>query len=199
MNNLNTLEELKEAYKDYKKGKYTFGNYGTGDQIERAFLDGKIFVLRASNSVWCLLVVFLTPVPFLFLSIGGASFSFLLNYWGIIFMITGIFIFLLIFELKRNFLVIGPSGVYYRRVIKTGYFQWSKVNLAKASIHTRQARYDTSLVTSALVTIILPTGKKIEFSSIRYQSKEFVRKAKRAMFLRLFQIYSELGTNITEN
>jgi len=198
MDNQNTLEELKEVLKSYKKGKYTYGKYWTGDQIEKAFLEGKIFVLKGTKKIFYLFII----IPILYAIfipviqvISGAS------YYMIILIITSIEIPIIVsllllpicISVIRWFVVISPSGVYYRRVTKKGYFQWKNVTLAKGSIHTTRGGYRRPPVTTARVTIILPNNKEVLFDSGRYGNKEFVRKVKRVMFLRIFQIYSELG------
>lgn len=195
MDNHNTLEELKEAYKNYKKGEYTFGKYGTGDQIEKAFLDGKIFVLKGNKKIFliCIIVLIITVGAIFFWGIDEDYFIIILIASSIAISIVEFFIIILCITVIRWFAVIGPSGVYYRRVIKKGYFQWKNVTIAKGSIHTTSGGFRTPSVTTARVTIILPNKEEVLFDSGRYGNKEFVRKVKRVMFLRLFQIYYELG------
>lgn len=53
-------------------------------------------------------------------------------------------------------------------------------------------------MTTARVTIILPNKEEVRFDSGRYGNKEFVRKVKRVMFLRLFQVYSKLAKDTIE-
>ena len=195
MDNQNTLEELKKALKSYKKGKYTFGEYGTGDQIEKAFLNGKTFVLKGPNKIFliCIFVLIIPVVAIFFWGIDEDYFITILISCSIAISIVEFFVIILCITVIRRFAVIGPSGVYYRRVIKKGYFQWKNVTLAKGSIHTTRGGYRRPPVTTARVTIILPNKEEVLFDSGRYGNKEFVRKVKRVMFLRLFQIYSELG------
>ena len=198
MVNNNTLEELVEVFRGYNKGKYIFGKYGTGEQIERAFLGGKIFVLKGPKSVFLIPLIFVPifavyllyffPVeeelfiPILIMKSIAISF---LGFFFIIFSITFI----------RHFVVIGPLGFYYRRVFKKGCFHWKDVILAQASIHTTKGGYRRPTVTLGRVEIILHNGRKIRFESGRYRKKEFPsgREVKRLMFIRLFKIYYELG------
>ncbi|MFX0181181.1 MAG: hypothetical protein ACFE78_13425, partial [Candidatus Hodarchaeota archaeon] len=88
-----------------------------------------------------------------------------------------------------------PSGVYYRNVIKRGYFQWKSVTLIKAGIYTRRG-YRGLPVTTAQVTVIIPNKEKVHeivFDSGRYGYKEFVRNVRQEMFIHLFQIYHKLA------
>ncbi|MHA1478839.1 MAG: hypothetical protein ACTSPU_11625 [Promethearchaeota archaeon] len=200
MVNNNTLEELKEVFKGYKKGKYTFGKYGTGEQIERAFMEGKIFVLKGAKSIFSLFIII--PIMYaifmpLILSFSGES------YFMIVLIIISIEIPIIVSLLLlpicithiRHFVVIGPSGFYYRKVIKNGCFHWKDVILAQASIHTTRGGYRRSPVTLGRVEFILPDNEKVRFDSGRYRKKEFPsgRAFKRVIFIRLFQIYSQLG------
>ncbi len=195
MDNQNTLEELKEALKSYKKGKYTFGKYATGDQIEKAFMDGKIFVLKGTKKIWllCVFVPILTAIMYFFLDIDEEYRIMILISFSIAISIVEIFVIIICISVIRWFVVISPSGVYYRRVTKKGYFEWKNVTLAQGSIHTTRGGYRRPPVTTARVIVILPNNKEVLFDSGRYGNKEFVRKVKRVMFLRLFQIYSKSG------
>ena len=201
MDNENTLEELKEVYESYKKGKYTFGKYATGDQIERAFMEGKIFVLKGAKSIFSLFIIipitYAIFMPIIMQVLSGES------YFMIMLIITSIEIPIIVSLLLlpicithiRHFVVIGPSGFYYRRVIKKGCFHWKDVILAQASIHTTRGGYRSPPVTLGRVEIILPDNEKVRFDSGDYRKKEFPsgRAVKRVMFIRLFEIYSELG------
>lgn len=197
MDNQTTLEELKEVLKNYKKGKYTFGKYATGDQIEKAFLDGKIFVLKGTKKIWllCIFVPIIAAILFFFVGPDEDYFIIMLISFSIAIPFVEIFVIIICISVIRWFVVISPSGVYYRRVTKKGYFEWKNVTLAKGSIHTTRGGYRRPPVTTARVIVILPNNKEVLFDSGRYGNKEFVRKAKRIMFLRLFQIYSTLGSD----
>lgn len=200
MDNHNTFEELKEVLKNYKKGEYNFGKYGTGDQIERAFLDGKIFVLKGSKKIFllCIVVLIIAVIMFFFVGVGKEYFILMLISFSIAILIAEFFIIIFCITFIRWFVVIGPSGVYYRNVIKKGFFQWKDVTLAEGSIHTTRGGYRRPSVTTARVTIILPNKAEVLLDSGRYGNKEFVRKVKRLMFLRIFQIYSKLGKDAIE-
>jgi len=205
MVNDNTLEELKEAYKNYKKGIYTFGKYGTGEQIERAFVEGKIFVLKGAKHILSLFIM----IPILYailmpmiisLSLGESS-EIMIPITSIMIPVIGSLILLPIcIPIIRALVVIGPSGFYYRRVFKKGCFRWNDVTLAQASIHTTKPGYRRPPVTLGRVEIIFPGIKRVEkrrlrFDSGVYRKKEFPsgREVKRVMFIRLFEIYSKLG------
>ena len=103
------------------------------------------------------------------------------------------FMIILCITIIRRFVIIGPLGVYYRRVIRKGFFEWKNVTLAHGSIHTTRGGYRRPLVTIARVIVILPNNTEVILDSGGYGNKEFVRKVKREMFLRLFKIYSKLG------
>ena len=200
MDNQNTLEELKETLKSYKKGKYTFGKYATGDQIEKAFLDGKIFVLKGTKKIWllCIIVPIIAAILFLFVGPDEDYFIIMLISFSIASPFVEIFMIAICISVIRWFVVISPSGVYYRRVTRKGYFEWKNVTLAQGSIHTTRGGFRRPSVTTARVIVILPNNKEVLFDSGRYGNKEFVRKVKRVMFLRLFQIYSKLGRNLNK-
>ncbi|MFX0181179.1 MAG: hypothetical protein ACFE78_13415 [Candidatus Hodarchaeota archaeon] len=201
MDNHDTLEELKEAYKSYKKGEYTFGKYWTGDQIEKAFLDGKIFVLKGSIKIFLpIFLLMLIPVFVFFFFVIDVEYFIIPISISIPF--AGFLVLIICVTIIRWFVVVGPSGVYYRNVIKRGYFQWKNVTLAKASIHTTEGdifpHYFKPSVTTARVIIKLPNKKKVRFDLERYGHKEFVRKVRRVMFIRLFQIYYKLAKDKIE-
>ena len=198
MDNHNILEELKEAYKSYKKGEYTFGKYWTGDQIEKAFLDGKTFVLKGTKKIFLLpiLMLIIAAIMFFYFKIYETYLSIT---FSIIFAIFEFFFIIVCIIVIRRFVVISPSGVYYRRAIRKGFFEWKNVTLPKASFHTTELVRTTEAgpykipVTTARVIIILPNKKKVRFDLERFGCKEFVRKVRRVMFIRLFQIYHKLA------
>ncbi|MFX0181180.1 MAG: hypothetical protein ACFE78_13420, partial [Candidatus Hodarchaeota archaeon] len=132
MDNHNILEELKEAYKSYKKGEYTFGKYWTGDQIEKAFLDGKIFVLKGSIKIFLPIVLLIVIPVFVFFFIMIIDEEYFIISISISIPLAGFLILIVCVTIIRWFVVVGPSGVYYRNVIKRGYFQWKSVTLIKA-------------------------------------------------------------------
>jgi len=206
MDNHNILKELRETYRNYKKGKYTFGKYGTGEQIERAFVEGKTFVLKGGKIIFSLFVI----IPILYAILMPMIISLSLEYpeseimipiTSIIIPVIGSLLLLPICITHiRHFVVIGPSGFYYRNVFKNGCFHWNDVILAQASIHTTRGGYRRPSVTLGRVEIILPgkeklKKRKLRFDSGQYRKKEFPsgRAIKRVMFIRLFEIYSELG------
>lgn len=97
---------------------------------------------------------------------------------------------------RRRFLAIGPSGVYYRKIMKTGYFRWGNVIAMKGKIITKIGLGPkTATVTVAKVMIRL-SGENIYFESSNYSHKEFAKKIKLQMFLNLFQTYSELAFRV---
>ncbi|MFX0007527.1 MAG: hypothetical protein ACFFA7_14995 [Promethearchaeota archaeon] len=187
----NILEELEEAYKSYKKSEYIFGKYGAGEQIEKACMEGKIFVLKANKKVFIGFIALLAPFIFPFTIAEG--FIIILISVLIADSIVGILLLILSITYIRSFIVIGPSGFYYRKVVKKRFFQWKDVTLAQASIHTTMGGYRRRSVTTGRVVIKIPNKHQLTFDSTRYRSKEFVRKVKRMMFIRLFEIYYKLA------
>lgn len=195
------LDELKEAYINYKKKNYKYNKYGTEEQIQNAFSNGKIFVFRGNKislMVTSIISLILTVSWFTIFVIGftiNLHQTFGLGLYIFLFFIFGIPTFLSCFFgiliIVRKFLVIGPTGVYYRKIIKSKFFQWSNVFVAEARIITTKGGYKTPSITSAQIIIILPSGEKVRFGSFDYRNKEFTRKVKRQMFLNLFLIYSE--------
>ncbi|MFX0022427.1 MAG: hypothetical protein ACFE9S_08865 [Candidatus Hermodarchaeota archaeon] len=191
----NNINDLKEAYNNYQKGKYTFGRFGTSEQIKNAFMDGKIFVLKSSNRALVGLILILVYVILVFTFIGEEYFLLVLIITGTIFGIASIFIVILIISFKRYFVVIGPSGIYYRKVVKIRSFQWNEMTITEGYVQKTRGTRRTPPVTTAIVEMNLPEGKKVKFVSNRYKSKEFEKSVKRRMFISLFQIYYELGKN----
>ena len=107
------------------------------------------------------------------------------------------FLIILFVLYKRIFLVIGPLGVYYQKILKKGYFQWTEATITEKGIKDIRGRYGQKMYTTAIVKIRIQNGKKVQFISNQYRNKEFVKHVKKFMFLRLFQIYSELGRDKT--
>jgi len=186
------LEELNKSYNSYKKGEYTFGKYETEFDLVQAFFEGKTFVLKGSNVViyLCLLfaVIFLFFIIF-FYFIAGISIYVIV--FSIALFSIEIPLIVLSVIIKRRFIVIGPSGVYYRRYSKKDFFLWMDVNpiIENKIAHLR---YGMS-VPITFITIITPNNKKLHFGQGQYKKKEFPFLVKEEMFVRLFQIYSELG------
>jgi hypothetical protein len=189
-------EELKQIYNSYKKGEYTFGKYETEFDLEQAFFEGKTFVLKGSNVLIyisiLLTVIFLFFIIF-FLFISAISDSGVPMPLVLSIALSIIEIPLIVFSIitKRRFVVIGPSGVYYRRYSKKDFFLWMDVNPI-IETETMRIRYGMS-VPLTVITIITPNNKKLRFSYGQYKKKEFSSLFKEQMFVLLFQIYSELG------
>ena len=184
-------EELEKIYNSYKKGEYTFGKYESEYDLVQAFLEGKIFVLKGSNIVIyiCLIcvVIFFSSLFFLSFFIGFTVFA----HVPIPLSIIGIPFFVFAIIIKRRFIVIGPSGVYYRRYSEKDFFLWKDVN---PIIETKTAhlRYGMSFPIT-VITIITRNNKRLRFGHGQYKKKEFPFPFKEVMFVLLFKIYSELG------
>jgi len=187
MVNDNSLEDLRMEYYKYKEKKYKFGKYGTREQILDEFLKGKIFVLKGGLRVggW-ILTILVFAISFISL------FILLLPNPD-----TGIFIIPLIFTFPtglislltlRKFLVIGPLGVYYRKILSSGVFSWNDVNNIKHFTQTYKG-----FTIGVVVKIYISYGRKIRFGSSTYLNKEFPKKIEREMFFTLFYIYSQRG------
>ena len=187
-------EELEKIYNSYKKGEYTFGKYETEYDLVQAFLEGKIFVLKGSNVIIYISILF--AVIFVFFIIFSLFTS--ISDFGVLMplvlsiVLSIIEIPLIVFSIitKRRFVVIGPSGVYYRRYSKKNFFLWKDVNPI-IETETAHLRYGMS-VPITVITIITPNNKKLRFSYGQYKKKEFP-SFKEEMFVLLFQIYSEFG------
>ena len=189
-------EEFKQMYNSYKKGEYTFCKYETEFDLEQAFLEGKIFVLKGSNVIIyiCLLfaVIFLFFIIFfLFISDISASGVPMPLVLSIVLSIIEIPLIVFAIIIKRRFVVIGPSGVYYRRYSKKDFFLLKDVDpeIENKPVPLRYGM--TAYVT--VITIITPNSKKIRFLHGQYKTKEFPSLVKEKMFYRLFQIYFEFG------
>ncbi len=184
-------EDLRKEYDKYKEKKYRFGKYRTREQILDEFFKGKIFVLKGGLSIriWILTILMfaissislyalLLPDP----DLGVFIIPFILTFsTGLLSILT-----------LRNFLVIGPTGAYYRKALSSGFFSWDKVDYL---IGSTQA-YMSS--TWALVTIYFFSGKKIKFGSNTYHCYEFQKNVKKKMFFTLFNIYSQRRINRIE-
>jgi len=197
----NGIEELVEVFKGYNKGKYTFGKYGTGEQIERAFMEGKVFVLKGAKSIFSLFIaipiLYAILMPMIINIMSGESYfmvMLIILSIEIPVIISLIFLPICISHI-RHFVVIGPMGFYYRKVTKKGCFHWKDVFLTQASIHTTRGGYRSPPVTLGRVEFRLPDNEKVRFDSGRYRKKEFPsgRDVKRVLFIRLFEIYYKLG------
>ncbi|MFX1448273.1 MAG: hypothetical protein ACFFCG_09060 [Promethearchaeota archaeon] len=194
------LNELKEAYNNYKNKNYTFGTYNTTEQIQIAHANGKIFVLKGGTAlIWTLFIFTLILSVWWFvlvifaLSIEPSDTDTFIIVSTLALSTIGFFTVVpcILFGLStRMFLVIGPSGVYYRRFFKANYFQWCNVTAVEGRIDTIKPRVRDPPVKTAQVSIILNNGEKVRFTSLGYRSKEFPRNFKRILFLSLFQIYS---------
>ncbi|GAF80169.1 unnamed protein product, partial [marine sediment metagenome] len=184
------FEELIRIYNSYKKGEYTFGKYSTKYDLGQAFFEGKVFVLKGSNVLIyaCLMLLFMPVVFFFFISLGFSILIFAIEVPLIVFSII----------IKRRFVVIGPSGVYYRRYFKKDFFLWMDVStpIMDFPIIVKKFPFLFESIKSGpytTITIITPNNKKLRFLHGHYKKKEFPSSVEGEMFLRLFQIYSILG------
>lgn len=185
-------EELEKIYNSYKKGEYTFGKYETVFDLENAFFEGKIFVLIGSNNViYISLILPAILLFFIILSLFIGFNEFLLVVLPIVFSIIEIPLIVFAINIKRNFVVIGPSGVYYRRKSKRDFFLWKDV---APIIETKKVHLRYGMTTDlTIITIITPNNKKLRFSYGQYKKKEFPYLVREEMFYRLFQIYFKFG------
>ncbi|MFX1386895.1 MAG: hypothetical protein ACFE9M_06750 [Promethearchaeota archaeon] len=189
----NWREELKKALHKYKKKNYEFGNYWIRQQIRDEFFRRKIFVLKGGLEVGVMifLIIWLI-VPLVTISLLNLIYEtfnwieVLLLFFIIIIMWFSISS--LYFTNLIEFLIIGPSGVYYRKVLRKGFFSWE--NVSKIEGNTSGPIYPV-IKKFATLKIYLFSGKKIKFSSNHYQNREFSKKAYSDMFLNLFYIYSK--------
>jgi hypothetical protein len=184
---LGNLNEYYLEYQKYKEGKYQFGNYSTKEQIVDEFYKNKRFVLKGGLGVgmWIL-----TILMFVISSISLYA-LFLPDPELGIFIIPFIFTFptgLISLLSHRKFLVIGPLGVSYRKILSSGIFSWNDVNNI-----THFTQKFKGFTTGVVVKISISYGRKIRFGSSLYLNKEFRRKFKKELFLALFYIYSQLG------
>jgi hypothetical protein len=179
--------DLREEYYKYKEKMYKFGKYGTREQILDEFLKGKIFVLKGGLGVgsWVMtsLMIALALLSLFALLLPDPD--------------TGIFIIPLIFILPiillllltpKKFIVIGPWGFYYQKILSSGIFSWRDVNKIKSFTQTYRG-FNIGVV----VKIYISHGRILRFGSSNYLHKEFPRKVKREMFVTLFYIYSQQG------
>ena len=201
MANDNFLGELKEAYYNYQKKNYSFGKYGIRQDIQQEFLNGKIFVLKGGGTlIWTLSIISsilsvlwgiaiawgsvglargeltAVPVPFLL---------FMFIFIGIILFVPTIDLFLI----NRMFLVIGPSGVYYRKTFATGSFRWEDVTILKNEFGTIKTGLKRPNIPSSYIKFKRSNGKNVGFVDLAYRNKEFSSNSKHQMFLTLFQTY----------
>ncbi|MCK4383679.1 MAG: hypothetical protein KAW66_10325 [Candidatus Lokiarchaeota archaeon] len=189
-------EELEKIYNSYEKGEYTFGKYETEFDLEQAFFEGKTFVLKGSNNGIYLCILFAVIFLFgiiLFLFIGGISAFGVFMSLGLSIALFSIEIPLIVLGIviKRRFVVIGPSGVYYRRKSKRDFFLWKDV---APIIETKKVHLRYGMTTDlTIITIITPNNKKLRFSYGQYKKKEFPYLFREEMFYRLFQIYFKFG------
>lgn len=186
------LEELKEEYQIYKKKEYNFGRYygyGIREQIQNEFSKGKIFVLKGGLRIedWILMITLYGAgligfIITLFYSMGMGIALF------IFYLLFFVFITLIFLIKLRNFLVIGPLGVYYRKIIRSGSFSWSNVSRIEGIERFRSKFF----ITTFIATIYLSSGEKIRFQSRTYLNKEFPRESEGEMFFKLLDTYFKL-------
>ncbi len=188
------LEDLKEEYHNYKKKKYRFGRYGTSKQIQNEFSKGKTFVLKGGlrGLEWnCIILFFLlgSAIPIFTLVLVAIPYEV-----GIFSFFVFVPIGLIFFLGLRNLLVIGPSGVYYRKILSSGSFSWNSVANIEGFIRTTLSSIFGTV--TSLVVVKLSSGAKIRFQSRTYSNKEFFKYPEHLegeMFLKLFNIYFKLG------
>ncbi|NVM19840.1 MAG: hypothetical protein HWN80_19210 [Candidatus Lokiarchaeota archaeon] len=194
MESINSLSELKKAYSDYKNKNYEFGQYATIEQIQSAFSNGKIFVFvggfvlfKLAIYTFCLALTFLVV-----LGLGSfPSYAIMTSSFWVIF---GLLLISMGILMQRWFLVIGPTGVYYRRFFKINFFQWDDVKFIDAAAGRVTRPRHPPPVYTAEVTFLLSNGKKVRFKSISYRNSEFPKFPKRAkdeMFILLLSLYSK--------
>jgi len=193
-----TLENLDDyilEFQNYKEGNYKFGKYWTNEQIQNEFLKGKIFVLKGGlrfDGWFVIIFSWIVLLASLGLSIASFIWNEILFQISLALFIAGITSSLLcsiLFIKLRRFLVIGPLGVYYQKIINKGFFLWNKVVKIEGKIVTPE------LLTTAEVKVYLLNRRKKKFYSESYLNKEFSKKNEFKMFINLFYIYFKLGQN----
>lgn len=192
-----TLENLDDyilEFQNYKEGNYKFGKYWTNEQIQNEFLKGKIFVLKGGLRFegWFVIIFFwILLLASLGVSIAGFIWNEILFPISLALFILDITWFplipILLLKLRR-FLVIGPLGVYYQKIINKGFFLWNKVVKIEGKIETYE-------LATAEVKVYLLNRRKKKFYSKSYLNKEFSKKNEFDMFINLFYIYFKLGQN----
>lgn len=184
---IENLDEHVLELQKYKEGNYKFGNYRSDEEISKEILKGKIFVLKGGMKVgdWILTIIFFTIIVVSLFCLLASN--------------IGVFILPLIFTIPfspllllkaRDFVVIGPLGVYYQKMLKKGSFSWD--NVYKVDWINCMYIYPP-VSTQSWVTVYFLNQKKEKFNSQWYLNKEFPRKTRRRMFVNLFYFYFKLG------
>jgi hypothetical protein len=192
------IEVLKDEYQNYKQKKYNFGRYGTKDQIRNEFLNGKTFVLKGGlrSGDWGSLILFCTFGLFMFIIITLMSFFrpgdflFFLGL-GFFWLFFWLFFASILLLKMRNLIVVGTSGVYYRKILNKGFFLWDEISYIEGKTIKDPIIYKISTI----VIIYKSSGKKIKFRSRPYLLKEIPKHVEHEIFPILFKIYFELGRN----
>ena len=192
------MEQLKNALQKYKQGDYNSETYQSDNELKDACEKGKIFVVKGGLRavdwsiaivMWILgIVILIFAVPLLGLGISVLA---------IIIMVCGSLILLKF----RNLLVLGPQGVMYRKVVGSiNSFQWSEVkNLSAMEQTTAKARrimrltHDTNIPYMSILNVYceMKTGDSKRFPLQAYIIKEFPKKIRKELYIKLFQNYFE--------
>lgn len=185
------LDILEEEYKEYKKKNYNFGKYGTIAQIRNEFRKGKTFVLKGGLRFtdWVFIIFFFGLGLFMLILVAVISVEFI--EFGIFFIVLFTFLASMFLIKLRNLIVIGPSGVYYQKILSKGSFLWHNV----ASIKGYNLKYIYSGRENTIVKLYLRNGERKKFLLRVYLMKEFPKAVEREMFINLFKVYYELGKN----
>lgn len=188
------VEELKQEYLNYKRKNYQFGKYNTEMEIQNAFLERKIFVLKGGwrTTTWVLSIVF--GLLGLYLLIFFLIMIIELFWLGILTASIFFFFELGLILIKRIFLVISPLGVYWRKIIRKGFFSWNDVK------HVRKEAIRAKYGHIYIATVYLTGEKKIKFAPRPYLIKEFPKELfELQMFFNLFKIYFKMNFNKSFN
>ena len=188
-------DQLKDALREYRKGKYPFKKYSTRGQMENDFLRAKAFVLKGGLSIGTrIYIAFFVSFPIIsIITMNTVTGMFDINqllFLLIILFSVGLTPYSILFLILRCFLVINRSGVYYRRVIRRKFFSWDNVYKIQASTGKS---YPNTIKKNAQVKVYLLTGKKTRFVSNTYKNKEFAKEVSLEMFFNLFDINFKLS------
>jgi hypothetical protein len=188
------VPELENEYLIYKKGFYEFGMYSTKAEIQNAFLNGKIFVLKGRLIGWRMVIflhilwpVCFAPIFFLIIALDPESFFSTILLLGVLLITFYIVGDLMMLIFRGYFIVIGPKGVYFRKAIRKRFFSWKNVYYIIEGSKERESYLIGHVV------VYLSKKKKKFFDYSAYSIKEFPEEFKWEMFFNLFKIYFELG------
>lgn len=188
---MGNVNEYLQAYEQFQEGKYEFETIKSGEDIEKAYENGKkiVFTRRKSGEkafIWIgilfILIGLIISIVFFTLEIGIEFklivISIVMSILGIIGIISFFPSYIKLKRLHRSFFVLGHEGIVYRRIwggIRS--YSWKELDLKIYTVKTTMSTMvvlKTEFPPTVEIHIILPNKAIIIFDPEKFHLSEII-------------------------